>query len=885
MRLVSAFLWGAQKSSSTQKQVSDNVTGSTLTAGNNLSVTATGKGSGANSGDVVIAGSQLKAGGDTTIDASRDILLAGAANSQQQTGSNKSSGGEIGIGLSLGKDTGIKVFANVNAGKGSEKGTGTQWTETTIDSGKTLAMNSGRDTTLAGAQVSGDKVDVDVGRNLTLSSQQDSDLYDMKQQNASAGGSFTWGSMSGSGYLNLSQDKMHSNYDSVQEQTGIFAGKGGFDVKVGEHTQLDGAVISSTGTADKNSLDTGTLGFSDLNNKADYNVEHVGVGISGGGDFGGKEFQGNLAGGMLSGLNGSGHASGTTQAAVSEGNITVRDKDNQQQNVADLSRDTENANGSIAPIFDKEKEQNRLKQAQLIGEIGGQAADIIRTQGEINGLNAAKDGKLPPEPGKNAKQEEIDQYVSILKDTTAYKEAMKQYGTGSDLQKAAQAVTAALQGLAGGNISQALAGGLSPYAAEQIKKYTGTNETANALAHAVWGAIAAQVSGNSAAAGAAGAAGGELAARYLAEKLYGADTPEKIAKLSEEQKQSLSALSTLAAGLAGGVTGDSTANALAGAQAGKNAVENNSLSGDKSRESVKQIAGNMKDQVRDKLGEGTLSAIVNSIIGAAADTGDAVLGGADYGADAAMALTSCAMGDSYCTKALSDLEGKNQAAADTLKALMKSETWEAVAGQVKEAAQGNQLALEATGGMLAGLFLPGKKLPDGVAGTGKIPVLQKNSDGITEVKVSSTPLEGHDRLNTPDVNGNGKYNPAEAAAAARLEGVLGPLERAPDTGGKTADFIISTGPNAGKTVDFMYTTKNLSQKEIDGINKFFEKNMTTPLKTGDIPGGQKQILEHLEKADIVPVDFTVLTPSNQKVFMDYIITLPKNQQSKIIIMR
>ncbi|NBJ32318.1 filamentous hemagglutinin N-terminal domain-containing protein [Serratia fonticola] len=585
---------GAQKSSSTQKQVSDNVTGSTLTAGNNLSVTATGKGSGANSGDVVIAGSQLKAGGDTTIDASRDILLAGAANSQQQTGSNKSSGGEIGIGLSLGKDSGIKVFANVNAGKGSEKGTGTQWTETTIDSGKTLAMNSGRDTTLAGAQVSGDKVDVDVGRNLTLSSQQDSDLYDMKQQNASAGGSFTWGSMSGSGYLNLSQDKMHSNYDSVQEQTGIFAGKGGFDVKVGEHTQLDGAVISSTGTADKNSLDTGTLGFSDLHNQADYNVEHVGVGISGGGDFGGKEFQGNLAGGMLSGLNGSGHASGTTQAAVSEGNITVRDKDNQQQNVADLSRDTENANGSIAPIFDKEKEQNRLKQAQLIGEIGGQAADIIRTQGEINGLNAAKadlakDGKLPPEPGKNAKQEEIDQYVSILKDTTAYKEAMKQYGTGSDLQKAAQAVTAALQGLAGGNISQALAGGLSPYAAEQIKKYTGTNETANALAHAVWGAIAAQVSGNSAAAGAAGAAGGELAARYLAEKLYGADTPEKIAKLSEEQKQSLSALSTLAAGLAGGVTGDSTANALAGAQAGKNAVENNALSVPENQDRAKEM--------------------------------------------------------------------------------------------------------------------------------------------------------------------------------------------------------------------------------------------------------------------------------------------------------
>nr|WP_261373133.1 colicin D domain-containing protein [Yersinia bercovieri] len=141
-------------------------------------------------------------------------------------------------------------------------------------------------------------------------------------------------------------------------------------------------------------------------------------------------------------------------------------------------------------------------------------------------------------------------------------------------------------------------------------------------------------------------------------------------------------------------------------------MENNSLSGDKSRESVKQVTSNLKDQVRDKLGEGTLSAIVNSIINATADTGDAILDGADYGADAAMALTSCAMGDSYCTQALNDLAGKNQAAADTLKALMKSETWTAVAGQVKEAAQGNQLALEATGGMLAGLFLPGKKLPD-----------------------------------------------------------------------------------------------------------------------------------------------------------------------------
>lgn len=316
-------------------------------------------------------------------------------------------------------------------------------------------------------------------------------------------------------------------------------------------------------------------------------------------------------------------------------------------------------------------------------------------------------------------------------------------------------------------------------------------------------------------------------------------------------------------------------------------MENNSLSGDKARESAKQIAENMKDQVRDKLGNGALSSMVNSVINAAAGLGDSALGTADYGADAAMALTACAMGDSYCSRALSDLSGKNQAAADTVASLMKSETWADIADMAKKAGQGNQLALEGLGGMLAGMLVPVKKLPDGIPGTGKIPLLQKNSDGIHEVKISSTPLEGHDRLNTPDLLGNGKYNPAEAAAAARLETALGKMDRITDSAssGKNADFIITSGPNAGKTVDLMYTTKNLSQKEIDGINKFYEKNMTMPRSSGDIPSGQDQILQHLNKADLVPVDFSVLTQKNQTIFIDFIKTLPKSQQDKIIIMR
>ena len=285
---------------------------------------------------------------------------------------------------------GISVSASVNAAKGSEKGNGLTHSETTLDAGNRLSLTSGRDTTLTGAQAGGESVKVDAGRNLTLTSEQDSDRYDSKQQSASAGGSFTFGSMTGSANVNVSRDKMYSTWQSVAEQTGIFAGKGGFDVTVGEHTQLNGAVIGSTATVDKNRLDTGTLGFGDIENHAEYEVEHQSAGMSTGGGIGGQ-FAGNMANGMLAGLNGSGSASSVTKSAVSEGTIVIRDKEKQTQDVADLSRDVANANPGLDVIFDKEREQNRLKAAQLIGEIGAQAGDIARTQGQIAGLKAKDD--------------------------------------------------------------------------------------------------------------------------------------------------------------------------------------------------------------------------------------------------------------------------------------------------------------------------------------------------------------------------------------------------------------------------------------------------------------------------------------------------------------
>ena len=617
-----------QKSKSQQHAESDAVTGSTLNAGNNLSITANGKGKGPNSGDIVIAGSQLKAGGDTLLDAKNDIILSGAANTQQSSGKNSSSGGGVGVSIGAGKGAGISVFANVNAAKGKDNGNGTDWTETTIDSGKTVTIKSGNDTMLNGAQVNGNKIVADVGHDLLMSSQQDSNKYDSKQNSVAAGGSFTFGSMTGSGYIAASQDKMKSRFDSVAEQTGMFAGDGGFDITVGNHTQLDGAVIASTATADKNSLDTGTLGFSDIHNEADFKTQHSGISISGAGSFG-DQFKGNMPGGMISAAGNSGHAEGTTQAAVADGTITIRDKDNQKQDVANLSRDTEHANDSISPIFDKEKEQNRLKEIGMISDIGGQVADIARTQGELNALKVAQDKYGPLQA--DATEEQRQAYLAKLRETPEYKKEQEKFGTGSDIQRGIQAATAALQGLAGGNIAGALAGASAPELANFIGHNAGINDNdaAKAIAHAILGGVTAALQGNNAAAGAVGAVSGELIAGAIAKVLY--PDEKDLSKLTEDQKQTLSTLASISAGMAGGVAGGNTAGVATGAAAGKNVVENNLLGGNEDtqtkfvQEHGKDIASCSTNPggAECKRGEAVNKAIAAALVGGA--TGGVVI--------------------------------------------------------------------------------------------------------------------------------------------------------------------------------------------------------------------------------------------------------------------
>lgn len=108
---VSASI-GSQSSKSSSHMESETTTGSTLSAGNNVTIKATGS-------DITVAGSQIKAGKDVTLDAARDVNLIASQDTQQTTGKNSSSGGSLGVGVGVGSGgAGISISANANSSKG-----------------------------------------------------------------------------------------------------------------------------------------------------------------------------------------------------------------------------------------------------------------------------------------------------------------------------------------------------------------------------------------------------------------------------------------------------------------------------------------------------------------------------------------------------------------------------------------------------------------------------------------------------------------------------------------------------------------------------------------------------------------------------------------------
>ncbi|RQR43495.1 filamentous hemagglutinin N-terminal domain-containing protein [Burkholderia sp. Bp9131] len=549
---------GTSHSNSSSSTSSNTAVGSTVTAGHNLNITATGAGA---DSDINVIGSNLSAGNNAALNAQGDINLQAAKNTDSQRSTSSGSSASIGATFGVGAQNGLSFQAGVSGQKGDGNGDDTTWTNTHVDAGNKLTLQSGGDTNLTGADVTARQVVANVAGDLNITSLQDTSHYDSKQ--ASGGASVSvcvppicYGTSSAS--VNVSGQKMNSNYASVGEQSGIQAGDGGFQVNVKGNTGLTGGLIASSDKAVQdgaNSLTTGTLTHSDIQNQASYSAESVG--FSGG--YGASGFSAAPPIAMAA----SGDASSTTRSGVSGGALTITNSAAQQQKtgqtadqaVASVNRDTSNTSNTLAPIFNQDKIQTAF---DITSQFVTQAGTFIS-----NRAHEADEARkaLDAEQAKPADQQDaakIAQLTQIIQNDATWEEG----GTG-------RRVLTAIVGAAGGNVAgsvgsmmqSAAAYYLQSLATEQVKGIADAldSEKARTALQSLVGCAGAAAAGSSCGAGAAGAAA-SVVLNDLMDSLSGT----QVSTLTEEEKQARERLvQSIVAGTTSALGGDAATSSIA----------------------------------------------------------------------------------------------------------------------------------------------------------------------------------------------------------------------------------------------------------------------------------------------------------------------------------
>ncbi|WP_312428748.1 hemagglutinin repeat-containing protein [Achromobacter sp.] len=580
---------GTSKSSSTTDRNASNAFGSTVAAGKDLTILAQGAGK---DSDITVTGSTLSAGNNAVLKAEGDIVLEAARNAFEQKTTSKSSSASIGIGYSTGgEQNGWTLELGASVGRGNANGKDESWTNTNVTAGNVLAIQSGGDTTLKGAAAKADQIIASVGGNLLLESLQDSSKYDSKNKSAGFGLTlcippYCAGSSSVS--ANASTGKMNSNFKTVTEQTGLWAGDGGFLIDVKNNTTLIGSVIASSDKAvadGLNKLTTGTLVTEDLKNTARYSGSQVSIG--GGFGFGGAKASdsglgttkgGEVAGGaskdagtsISTGSGGfgmgtpivvaaSGNSSSTTQSGISGGTIVIRDEAGQlaltgktaAETIASLNRDTSDTLNALKPIFDKEKIEAGF-------EI---ASEAQRQMGQFLTNRAKEATALENELANELKKAGGGDPARIAALADALEDAAKWGPTGEY-----RLIATAILGGAAGNVT----GGVSDFArasavnylqgltTQQVKLYAdmlgdgADAQAARAALHTVVGCAAGAARGDGCGASALGAG-----AASVVNALLDAASGKSGSALSHEDKEARNNLvSALLAGVAVGLGAD-----------------------------------------------------------------------------------------------------------------------------------------------------------------------------------------------------------------------------------------------------------------------------------------------------------------------------------------
>ena len=355
--------------------------GSNLLANNDIHITV--------KKDIGMKGSQAM--GDTiSMKAGENISLDAAEN--RSTSATKQSSKSSQAGMTF-APTGNSFYANVSKGQGNETEETLTHTSSQVIARKDLTTESGKDTTLRGSNVYGDKVTMKVGGNLTIESVQDKDNYTSHNESKGMGLSTgTSKATAGHGGLSVGTSKgtTDSTYESVTNQAGITAGSQGYDISVKDNTHIKGSVIDSNASKDKNTLTTGTLTWEDVENKAGYKVTADGRNY--GASWSPKETITNKDG-TTQKVGGNkvatspvksqpvkGEADSITKSAISEGNIAITDKEHQKQDISDLNRDTQNTLNQLEKIFNKEKVQERQELANEFAKLGAEKIGDIASE-------------------------------------------------------------------------------------------------------------------------------------------------------------------------------------------------------------------------------------------------------------------------------------------------------------------------------------------------------------------------------------------------------------------------------------------------------------------------------------------------------------------------
>ncbi|HHT7873183.1 two-partner secretion domain-containing protein [Pasteurella multocida] len=266
--------YGQQKSVNQTHTAGKTVATSQVNAGGKVNIIATGAGK---DSTIHIKGSDVSGKGGTTLIADNAINITAAEQSHKERSTNKSSGFNAGVAIKVSNGVAAGVTVGGNYGKGYGNGDETSYVASHVgDIHSQTTINAGGDANLIGSQLKGKGINLNA-ENLNIESLQDTATYKGKQINVAGSVTVGYGVAVGGSY---SQSRINADHASVNEQAGIYTGDNGYNINVNKHTDLKGAIITSTQQAEeegKNSFSTGSLSHSDIENHSNYSGSSFGV--------------------------------------------------------------------------------------------------------------------------------------------------------------------------------------------------------------------------------------------------------------------------------------------------------------------------------------------------------------------------------------------------------------------------------------------------------------------------------------------------------------------------------------------------------------------------------------------------------------------------------